>query len=83
MLWCGRQVAGCPCRCKYLSLSTVFWGNSILAPIFSIRGFFLEVKEKNLQSMCSSVFVYDSDTWALKVNNMRKLERAENSMSRN
>ena len=51
-----------------------------LYPLLSMREFPLKFKI-NLQSMCTEL-LYGSETWAMKVEDMNKLERAERSMLR-
>ena len=47
-----------------------------------MKGFPLKVKGKIYKACIQSVLLYGSETWAMKVEDMNKLERAERSMMR-
>ena len=47
-----------------------------------MRGFPLKFKGKIYKACVQSVLLYGSETWAMKVEDMNKLERAERSMLR-
>jgi hypothetical protein len=53
-----------------------------LSPILTARGYPLRLKGKIYSACVQSVLVYGSETWAMKVNDVRRLERAENTMVR-
>jgi len=59
------------------------WGKfNELAPILTKRGVSLKVKGKIYQACVQRVLVYASETWAMKVEDVRRMERTENSMIR-
>src|SRR5271163_3132624 len=59
------------------------WGKfNDLSPILARRGYPLRLKGKIYKACVQSVLVYGSETWAVKVNDVRQLERAENTMVR-
>ena len=59
------------------------WGKfNDLAPILTMRGASLKMKGKIYRACVHRVLVYGSETWAVKVEDMRRLGRAENSMVR-
>jgi len=51
-----------------------------LAPILTKRGASLIVKGSLYSTCVRSVLVYGSETWAMRVEDMNRLERAERSM---
>ena len=53
-----------------------------LAPILTMRGASLAVKGKVYRACVQSVLVYASETWAMKVEDMQRLERTERTMVR-
>ena len=53
-----------------------------LAPILTARGASLKLKGKLYSACVQSVLVYGSETWATKVEDMLRLERAERMMVR-
>jgi hypothetical protein len=53
-----------------------------LSPILTARGASLKVKGKVYRACVQSVLVYGSETWAMKVDDMRRLERTERMMVR-
>src|ERR1700755_1816350 len=53
-----------------------------LAPILTSRGASLKLKGKIYKTCVRTVMVYGSETWAVRVENMRRLERAERLMVR-
>ena len=53
-----------------------------LQPILTARGASLKVKGKMYKACFRSVMVYGSETWPMKVEDMNRLERAENMMVR-
>ena len=53
-----------------------------LYPLLAMKGFPLKVKGKIYKACVQSVLLYGSETWAMKVEDMNKLERAERSMMR-
>jgi len=59
------------------------WGKfNQLRPILAVRGFSLKVKGKIYRACVQSVLVYASETWPMKVEDTRRLERTERSMVR-
>jgi hypothetical protein len=59
------------------------WGKfQELAPILTTRGASLKLKGKMYRACIQRVMVYGSETWAMKVTDMRSLERTENTMVR-
>jgi len=61
------------------------WGKlNELSPILTNRGVSSRLNEKSARPVTcvQIVLVYSSETWAMKVNYMRRLERAENIMLR-
>ena len=59
------------------------WGKfRELAPILTSRGASLKVKGKIYRACVQSVMVYGSETWAMKVEDMQRLERTERMMIR-
>lgn len=48
-----------------------------LSPILTARGASLKVKGKLYSSYVQCVMMYGSETWAMKVEDMQRLERAE------
>jgi hypothetical protein len=59
------------------------WGKfRELAPILTTRGASLRLKGKIYRAYFQRVMVYGSETWAMKVGDMSRLERAENTMVR-
>ena len=53
-----------------------------LSPILTSRGASLTVKGKVFRACVQSVLVYGSETWAVKVEDMQRLERTERMMVR-
>ena len=53
-----------------------------LSPILTARGASLKVKGKLYRIYVQGVIMYGSETWAMKVEDMKRLERAENMMIR-
>jgi hypothetical protein len=53
-----------------------------LSPILTLRGATLAVKGKVYRACVQSVLVYGSETWAMKVEDMQRLQRAERMMVR-
>ena len=53
-----------------------------LYPLLAMQGFLLKLKGKIYKACVQSVLSYGSEAWAMKVEDMNKLERAERSMSR-
>ena len=53
-----------------------------LYPILAVRGVPLRVKGKIYRACVQSVLMYGSETWALRVEDMNKLKRAERGMIR-
>jgi len=53
-----------------------------LSPILTARGASLKVKGKVYRACVQSVLVYGSETWAMKVDDTRRLERTERMMVR-
>lgn len=53
-----------------------------LTPILTSRGATLKMKGRIYKACVQSVMVYGSETWAMKVEDMRRLERAERMMVR-
>ena len=53
-----------------------------LAPILTLRGMSLKMKEKIYRACVQSVMVYGSETWALRVEQLQQLERTERMMVR-
>lgn len=53
-----------------------------LSPILTTRGASLRLKGKIYKACVQSVMVYGSETWAMKVDDMQRLERAERMMMR-
>ena len=53
-----------------------------LAPILTSRGASLRMKGKIYKTCVRTVMVYGSETWAVRVEDMRRLERAERMMVR-
>ena len=53
-----------------------------LSPILTARGASLIVKGKFYRACVQSVLVYGSETWAMKVDDMQRLERTERLMVR-
>ena len=53
-----------------------------LTPILTSRGATLKAKGRIYKACVQSVMVYGSETWAMKVEDMRRLERAERMMVR-
>ena len=49
-----------------------------LSHILTTRGASLSIKGKVYRACVQAVLVYGSETWAMKVENMRRLERTEN-----
>jgi hypothetical protein len=59
------------------------WGKfNELSPILTLRGASLKLKGKIYKACVQRVLVYGSETWAMKMEDMRRLERAENMMVR-
>jgi len=59
------------------------WGKfTELAPLLTMRGASLKLKGKIYKACVQRVMVYGSETWPVKVNDMRRLERVENVMVR-
>ena len=59
------------------------WGKfRELLPILTQRGVSARLKGKIYKACVQSVMVYGSETWAVRVEDMRRLERAENMMCR-
>jgi len=58
------------------------WGKFNQACINFDHKSLLEVKGKHLQGLSLASLVYGSESWAMKVNYMRRFERAENTMLR-
>jgi len=59
------------------------WGKfNQLRPILAARGFSLKMKGKIYRACVQSVLVYGSETWPMKVEDTRRLERTERSMVR-
>ena len=59
------------------------WGKfRDLRMLLTARGASLRVKGKIYRACVQRVFVYGSETWPMKVNDMRRLVRTENSMVR-
>jgi hypothetical protein len=59
------------------------WGKFMeLAPILTARRVSLKLKGKMYRSCVQRVLVYASETWAVKVDDMRRLERTERFMIR-
>src|SRR5260221_708833 len=52
------------------------------SPILTLRGASLKLKGKIYRACVQRVMVYGSETWAMKVEDMRRLERAERMMVR-
>jgi hypothetical protein len=53
-----------------------------LAPIFTTRGASLKLKGKIYRASVQTVMVYGSETWAEKVEDVRRLVRTETAMAR-
>ena len=53
-----------------------------LAPILTARGASLKIKGKVYKACVQTVMVYGSETWPMKTEDMRRLERAERMMVR-
>ena len=53
-----------------------------LSPILSARGASLKLKGKIYRTCVRSVMIYGSETWSMKIEDMQRLERAENMMVR-
>jgi len=53
-----------------------------LPSILTLRRASLSLKGKIYKVCSQTVLVNDSDTWAMKVNDIRRLERSENTMLR-
>ena len=53
-----------------------------LSPILTARGASLRIKGKIYKSCVQSVLVYASETWATKVEDIQRMERAERMMIR-
>src|SRR5260221_433675 len=51
-------------------------------PILTLRGASLKLKGKIYRACVQRVMVYGSETWAMKMEDMRRLERAERMMVR-
>ena len=51
-----------------------------LSPILTSRGASLEVKGKLYSACVQSVMIYGSETWAMKVENMQRLDRTDRMM---
>ena len=59
------------------------WGKfRELAPILTKRGVSLKIKEKIFKICVQRVLVYESETWALKIEDEQRLVRCENAMVR-
>lgn len=59
------------------------WGKfNQLRPILAARGFSLKLKGKIYRTCVQSVLVYGSETWPMKVEDMRRMERTERYMVR-
>jgi len=59
------------------------WGKfRELLPILTGRGFSARLKGKIWQACVQSMMVYGSETWAVREEDMKRLERAENMMRR-
>ena len=59
------------------------WGKfRELAPILTSRGASLKVKGKVYSACVQCVMTYGSETWPMRVENMRRLEKAEKMMIR-
>jgi len=59
------------------------WGKfNQLRPILALRGASWKVKGKIYKSCVQSVMVYGSETWPMKVEDVRRLERTERAMIR-
>jgi hypothetical protein len=59
------------------------WGKfRELGPILTTRGASLKLKGKIYRACFQRVMVYGSETWAVKVSDMSRLERADNTMVR-
>jgi len=59
------------------------WGKfRELAPLLTLRGLSLKLKGKLYGTCVQSVLMYGSETWALKVGNMQRLESTERMMVR-
>jgi hypothetical protein len=55
------------------------WGKfNELASILTMRGASLKLKGKMYKVCIQSVMVFGSETWAMKVEDMKRLERTEN-----
>jgi hypothetical protein len=53
-----------------------------LSPLLTARGASLKVKGKLYSLYAQCVMMYGSETWAIKVEDMQRLERAEKMMMR-
>ena len=53
-----------------------------LSPIFTARRASLKLKGKIYRTCVQSVMVYGSETWAMKAEDMHRLERTERMMIR-
>src|SRR5260221_512039 len=59
------------------------WGKfRELLPILTLRGASLKLKGKIYRACVQRVMVYGSETWSMKVDDMRRLDRAESMMVR-
>src|SRR2546425_1515899 len=59
------------------------WGKfRDLRKLLAARGASLRVKEKIYRACVQRVLVYGSETWPMKVNDMQRFVRTENSMGR-
>ena len=53
-----------------------------LSPVLTARGASLKIKGKLYTSCVQSVMMYGSETWAMKVDDVQRLERTEKMMIR-
>ena len=59
------------------------WGKfNQLKPMLAVRGPSLKIKGKIYRSCVQSVLVYGSETWPMKVEDSKRLERTERAMVR-
>ena len=69
------EAAGARVRCAWAKFKE-------LSPIWTVRGASYHIKGRIYSACVQSVLIYGTETWAMKVDDLRSLERTERMMVR-